>query len=115
MMDAEKFLKEKNRLCSSYYLADSHCNTECPLFYYTQCALKKFPMNQYEIVKIVHVVEEWSKDNPVKTNFDKASEIILKAFPNLNPTIEDFNNIDRSCFVIKEKPDFWNQEYKGDN
>ena len=70
-MDAVEYVKTRYRLCGS---KDS-CS-ECPLQDKENCCCITDTIEYVE--KAVQIVEEWAKDNPVKT---RQSEF-LKLFPN---------------------------------
>ena len=74
-MDAVKYVKTLHRLCKS----QANC-LECPL--HENCEEDNYVYcngNASEYVeKSVHIVEQWAKDNPIKT---RQSEF-LRMFPN---------------------------------
>lgn len=75
-MDAVKFIKEINRLCE----AQEDCK-DCPLIGHACDANTATIMSCYNIEsvqKMVQIVEQWAKDNPIKT---RQSEF-LRMFPN---------------------------------
>lgn len=77
-MDAVKFFKEINRLCK----AQEDCK-DCPLIGHACDVNTATIMSCYNIEsvqKMVQIVEQWAKDNPVKT---RKSEF-QKMFPNAN-------------------------------
>ena len=67
-MDAIKFVKERNRMCKSFGGSCDGCpadkNTCCDTFEWQE--------------KLVTIVEEWSKENPLKTR----QSVFLKQYPN---------------------------------
>ena len=67
-MDAVEFLKARSRMCN-----DNVCEGDCPLFH---CCNDRIDDN---MVKLVSIVEKWTKEHPVKT---RQSEL-LKLFPNM--------------------------------
>lgn len=77
-MDAVKFLKEYYRLCNSYLHTNvSDTCTGCPLWTNRiPCSLDSYKCENVD--KIVTVVEQWSKEHPVKTYKDD----FLEKFPN---------------------------------
>lgn len=64
-MDAVKFIKERDRMCKSYYDAENgHCSDGCPA-HDTQCTdLDDLSADAEELVALV---EEWSDAHPRKT------------------------------------------------
>ena len=74
-MEAIEFLKETQRMCSSY----KEC-TNCPLkelasFYgYSTCRVAMF--NECE--KAISAVDAWSKEHPIITNARKFEEVFGK-------------------------------------
>lgn len=68
-MDAVEFLKQFNRMCNTYIYGGC---TECPAYKY-RCG-DEFDEQEEDGVSIV---EQWSKEHPVKT---RQSEL-LKMFP----------------------------------
>lgn len=78
-MDAVKFLNEYNRMCNTY-LQTNNSDTceECPIWInHISCSLYERKCD--EVDKIVSVVEQWSKENPVKTYKDDFLEKFPKA------------------------------------
>ena len=76
-MDAVKFIKEYERMCSSIH----ECN-KCPLnFLYRNGICSSVPVKYPE--QAVSAVEKWSAEHPVKTLQSK----LLEVFPNAE--IED--------------------------
>lgn len=76
-MDAVKFLNEYNRLCNTYRHTDikDACN-DCPFFVNSiPCSLDIFERTN----EIISVVEQWSKEHPVKTYRDDFLEKFPKA------------------------------------
>ena len=71
-MDAVEFFKTVNRLCKN-----QRC-WECPLFKEGACSVGFDDESVKSIDETVSKVEQWAKDNPVKT---RQSEF-LKMFPN---------------------------------
>lgn len=70
MMDAVKYLKERERMCDSY---NNMCDG-CGFGKVPQCNLTEKDNPE----KAVEIVEKWSSEHPAKT---RQSEL-LKAFPN---------------------------------
>ncbi len=80
-MDAVEFLKQFNRMCKIYN--DDGC-TECPAYRY-RCG-EEFDEQEEDGVSIV---EQWSKEHPVKT---RQSEL-LKLFPEASMLYDEYLNI----------------------
>ena len=71
-MDAELYLKEQERLCKSY----KRCG-DCPAFgveYNEDCRLS-IESNHFQVEKALEIVENWSKENPIRTNQDVLEEM----------------------------------------
>ena len=115
-MDAVEYVKQRDRMCD-YYV---NCG-DCPAGNYEGCA------SLNNIPNLVHIVEKWAKEHPVKT---RQSEF-LKMFPNARiesdgmpsicPIVVDkrcYNKDDDAlcCFVRDEEKcrkcrrDFWLKE-----
>lgn len=75
-MDAVKFIKERDRMCKSYYDAEKgHCSDGCPA-HDVQCTdLDNLSTDAEELVARV---EEWSVAHPRKTRQD----VFLEQWPN---------------------------------
>lgn len=71
-MDAVKFLRDFRRMCSSYGSTCAGCKLEDALCRPTE--------NNCDHEKVIRVVEEWAKEQPVKTRFSEFKKI----FPNYN-------------------------------
>lgn len=71
-MDAVEFIKTVNRLCKNL-----RCK-ECPVYKERICTVGFDDYSVKSIEETVSKVEQWAKDNPVKT---RQSEF-LKMFPN---------------------------------
>ena len=67
-MDAVEFLNEGTRMCNSYEACDG-----CPMWETDDCCMVSMNLKQ-----MIDIVEQWSKEHPVKT---RQSEF-LKMFPN---------------------------------
>ena len=110
-MDALEFLKGYGRLCNKY---GENCDS-CPLLN-KECNV--FCNNDEEYKEIILAVEQWLKDNPVKTYKDD----FLEKFPNakvdengsprpcMNNVYSVYEDL-KHCSTMKCK-DCWNQEYK---
>lgn len=59
-MDAVEYVKQRERMCD-YYV---NCG-DCPAGNYERCA------SLDEIPNLVHIVEQWAKEHPVKTRQDE--------------------------------------------
>lgn len=118
-MDAVKFIKESKRLCK----AQESCG-KCVAQIGGSC-LTEIIVEANSAEKTVAVVEQWSKDHPVKTHQSE----FLKMFPNANiktitaslsPCVLDreenphrcakYGYLSISCRCIKCRDDFWNEE-----
>lgn len=82
-MDTKKFFKDLNRMCETLSDEDKCSNEGCPIY-------KKYYIPSYDSQscyhavcrhseEIIDIVEQWAKDNPIKT---RQSEL-LKIFPNV--------------------------------
>lgn len=74
-MDAVKFIKERDRMCKSYYDAEKgYCSDGCPA-HDVQCSdLDGLSTDAEELVTLV---EEWSAAHPRKTRQD----VFLEQYP----------------------------------
>ena len=59
-MDAVEYVKQRDRMCD-YYV---NCG-DCPAGNYEGCA------SLSGIPKLIHIVEKWAKEHPVKTRQDE--------------------------------------------
>ena len=114
-MDAKEFIRQRNRMCQKFADSNGCCKRECPAYDLdTSCNFKDEDVND----SLVDFVEQWAKENPVKTNFDKLKE----TFPGA-----DFIDItsygvsqctllrcpqNKNCVSCKMRG-FWEQEYIG--
>lgn len=73
-MEALDFLKELKRMCDSHNKLESRCN-RCPLHLIAENDGACFPFIKKYPEKAIEVVEEWSKEHPIKTNADKFKEV----------------------------------------
>ena len=117
-MDAVKFIKERDRMCKSYYDAEKgHCSDGCPA-HDTQCTdLDDLSTDAEELVTLV---EEWSAAHPRKTRQD----VFLEQWPdaNVNDTgvlcifpcaVEQGMKSDKHCndiYCLDCQREFWMQE-----
>lgn len=111
-MEAETFLREKNRMCKNV-----KCDEDsCPLFKYNGCI---GCLKDNEIKEAISAVEEWSKSHPIKTR----QSDFLKLYPNAR-IIEGIIDIcpqrlgyftDKECYheasdCAKCQHEFWMEE-----
>lgn len=74
-MDAVEFIKERNRMCKSYYDAENgHCGIDCPA-YRLECTQLDGFIDDLE--KLAGAVEEWSAAHPRKTR----QSVFLEQWP----------------------------------
>lgn len=85
-MDAVKFFKERNRMCRFY----DDCN-ECPA---KVSGCECYDISTMNYGSIVHIVEEWSAENPSKTR----QSVLLELFPNVQLDGNGIVDID-SCKI----------------
>lgn len=83
-MDTKKFFKDLNRMCETLSDEDKCSNEGCPIYkkyyipsYNSQSCYHAVCRHSEEIIDIV---EQWAKDNPIKT---RQSEL-LKIFPRVH-------------------------------
>lgn len=78
MMDALKFIEERNRMCNRYWQVDGDCD-DCPLVDVRECNELRNMVDDSgkAVMKIVEIVEKWSKEHPRKTR----QEVFLKQWP----------------------------------
>ena len=74
-MDAVKFIKERNRMCTTY--TPKHCEG-CPADNYGGEGVACIMVDKIDAERLVPIVEEWSAAHPRKTRQD----IFLKQYPN---------------------------------
>ena len=119
-MDAVEFLKTVNRLCKN----QSGCE-KCPIRKNGTCMAVCGGISDKNIDETVSKVEQWAKDNPVKT---RKSEF-LKMFPNaqmvniertfcvahfdITKKCKETSPSDEQCIACRYK--FWNEEVKDDD
>ena len=85
-MDAVKFIEERNRMCRSC----DDCN-ECPA---KEKECECYDITTMNYGSIVHIVEEWSAENPRKTR----QSALLELFPNVHLDGNGIVDID-SCKI----------------
>ena len=112
-MDAVEFLKARSRMCN-----DNVCEGDCPLFY---CCNDRIDDN---MVKLVSIVEKWSKEHPVKTRQSEFlkmwpdAEIGDDGYPSVAPCqlYKDMEEKDengvccKNCGCAECRRDFWLKE-----
>lgn len=74
-MDAVKFIKERNRMCSTY--TPKRCEG-CPADNYGKDGTACIMVDKIDAERLVPIVEEWSAAHPRKTRQD----IFLKQYQN---------------------------------
>lgn len=75
-MDAEKFIKEKVRMC--YHLAGGYCSRYCPLrMKFGTCSSEDL-IAENNIKEAISIVEEWATSHPRKTR----QSVFLEQWPN---------------------------------
>lgn len=118
-MDAVKFIKERDRMCKSYYDAEKgYCSDGCPA-HDVQCSdLDGLSTDDEELVTLV---EKWSAAHPRKTR----KSVFLEQYPNakvvadtdipcvypcdIEQGMEDVNYCESlSCYDCRRE--FWMQE-----
>lgn len=117
-MDALKFLNEQRRMCYSFNLC-----IDCPLYYIT-CDARPECRCAEENEDIVHKVERWSNDHPVKTRANKflaqypdAPKSSIDGYPQIDPCemCEEYRKKmdERGCHAVSClacRKEFWNEE-----
>ena len=112
-MDAVEYVKQRNRMCD-YYV---NCG-DCPAGYYEGCS------SLNEIPSLVPIVEQWTKEHPVKTRQDEFlkqwpdAEISDDGLPSIAPCQLDVRlihgNSQKDCedrgVCNKCRRDFWLKE-----
>ena len=97
-MDAVKFIKERDRMCKSYYDAEKgHCSDGCPA-YNTQCTEMDDLSTDAE--ELVALVEEWSAAHRRKTRQD----VFLEQFPSVELDRNGIINISPCKVDLKQYP-----------
>lgn len=118
-MDAVKFFKTVNRLCKN-----QSCE-ECPVYKNDMCCMVGFDDDSIKsIEETVSKVEQWAKDNPIKTRksefekkFPNANlKIITRLLPcSLDGTLKPlqcakYGYLSITCRCDKCRDDYWNEE-----
>lgn len=116
-MDAVEYVKTQFRLCRS----KDNCS-ECPLQDKENCCCITDTIEYVE--KAVQIVEQWAKDNPVKTRqsefLKKFPDAYLSAITRLLPCSLDrtlkplrcakYGYLSITCRCDKCRDDYWNEE-----
>nr|DAG57445.1 MAG TPA: hypothetical protein [Caudoviricetes sp.] len=120
MMDALKFIEERNRMCDRYWQVDGDCDG-CPLVYTRECNELRNMVDDAgkAVMEAVEIVEKWSKEHPRKTR----QSVFLEQWPNcmidnggivgLCPRNVDKMcacNLSRSGWCADCRREFWMQE-----
>jgi hypothetical protein len=66
----------------------------------------------HEIEKVIEIVEEWSKENPVETNLDVFRDVFA-AWETYSKYCEKKCGIS-NCTIPCEDCSWWDEEYKGE-
>ena len=107
MMDAVKFLEERNRMCDNYNL----CTDGCPLYKICDFSLGYFR-------EMVAAVEKWSEEHPVVTNGLKVHEMIpgnerSTVFKEADSNLKGCGFITSEEYVeMRVRKSWWDEEYK---
>ena len=126
-MDAVEYIKEAKRICKSRGVCKS-VSSKCPLLDENGHCTATADICAADIIEktenAVQIVEQWAKDNPIKT---RKSEF-LKLFPNayletitrllpcsLDSTLKPFRcakygYLSITCRCDKCRDDYWNEE-----
>lgn len=118
MVDALKFIEERNRMCNRYWQIDGDCDG-CPLVGERECnKLRNMVDDAGKAVgKAVEIVEQWSQEHPRKTRQD----VFLENYPDAaldNGALKvcplnvcksaELNCNNTTCYLCKRT--FWMQE-----
>lgn len=112
-MDAVEYVKQRERMCNYY----TNC-TECPAGYCEECS------SLNGVSKLVPIVEQWSKEHPVKTRQSEFlkqwpdAEIGDDGYPSVAPCQldkdmeeKDENGVCcKNCECAECRRDFWLKE-----
>lgn len=119
-MDAVKYLKELNRMCTK-----SHTCDDCPIYKATgrYCGLTYY--NAEMLAGHVAIVEQWSKEHPERTR----QSVFLERYP--NATIDSYGSIGicpaaidgKECNELSDgtscckecRSNYWSQEVQDDD
>ena len=113
-MDAVEFLNEGTRMCNSYEAC-----VGCPMYPTDDCCMAKMNLKQ-----MINIVEQWSKEHPVKTRQSEFlkmwpdAEIGDDGLPSVAPCqlYKDMEEKDengvcfKKCGCDKCRRDFWLKE-----
>lgn len=117
-MDAVKYLKELNRMCTK-----SHTCDDCPIYKATGKNCGMAYSNAEMLAGHVGIVEQWAKDHPVRTR----QSVFLERYPNVKTCC---GNVDicpsilegKACAEIGPvlgcidcKKEYWSQEVPDDD
>lgn len=115
-MDAVEFLKERTRMCNFYMSRCMNCPGNKVAYCATLCA---------NSIDLVPIVEQWSKEHPVKTRQSELlklfpeAEMIDDSYINICPVriSKEYKNNEGICRTVgigcdKCKRDFWLTEIK---
>lgn len=99
-MDAVEYIKEAKRICKSRSVCKS-VSSKCPLLDENGHCTATADICDADIIekteKAVRIVEQWAKDNPLKTR----QREFLKMFPNAAVDVDDGILCIRPCLVEK--------------
>ncbi len=108
-MDAYKFLKELNRICTKYGKNIIGCKN-CPMNKAEYCSLCIQELTEDAILEAIEIVDNWSKENPIFTNKDMFEQTF-------GMKVTDNENV-RHLVVAEDghifhflNPKWWNEEY----
>lgn len=119
-MDAVEFFKTVNRLCKN-----QRCCTECPIHKNGMgCMVNSGDNSIKSIEEMVSKVEQWEKDNPIKTRQseflkgfpDADLKIITRLLPcSLDKTLKPlrcakYGYLSITCRCDRCREDYWNEE-----
>lgn len=103
-MDAVEYIKEAKRICKSRSVCKS-VSSKCPLLDENGHCTATADICDADIIekteKAVRIVEQWAKDNPLKTR----QREFLKRFPNA-----DLTRL-QPCMIEKDKRPMWCGKY----
>lgn len=126
-MDTVEFIKQINRLCE----AQEDCK-DCPLIGHACDVNTATIMSSYNIEsvqKMVQIVEQWAKDNPIKTRqsefLKKFPDAYLSAITRLLPCSLDktlkplrcakYGYLSITCRCDRCRDDYWNEGVTGND
>ena len=103
-MDAKEFIKEKQRMCKYY---NSKCHN-CAVPYQSLCTRSVACIDE----KLVDVVEMWSKEHPIKTNFNKLSDVVQGLFKGVKMTVTNDWDGNVGTVYIEAGAGYWDMVFK---